>query len=191
MSNIKKQRHLTYSLSGDVEEHVFPFIDFVDKYVFDPGDKIDILFDSPGGTFAGAESLTKKINQLVDSGVIITVIAMGQVSSAAFDVFFFSKAFKEVNTGSMAIVHSAKSTIEIEFTGFNESEIRLNVEATQRQLRLINDILLSNLAKIGASDVILDRVKNDEDVMVTCEILKEWAKTAEKVFCVAGEAKNA
>lgn len=143
-------------------------IDFIDEYnkcnIYEP---ITIYINSPGGYVSHAAV----IQDIIDSSLNVTFIAVGEIFSAAFNLFFFSKCKnKIILPETIGMIHFCWSTFNLDETGKPSSDydkfIITDMKANKNKT-------LEKLQTLGLNTKELTKVKNSKDCYFTTERLKE------------------
>jgi ATP-dependent protease ClpP protease subunit len=170
----------SYYLTPDInEDAVHDLIDFLNMVLGNPEiTDIDIYLHSVGGYDSSAQIIK---NILKNCPLTITLIAAGEVSSAAWDIFYFTeKVYKRILPGTVAVLHIATHTIESRDLHRNEQWV------SQQKIKLE----LMNIEKYEAfynytvlPPILLEKWKNGENVMLVYpEIVELMSRCPYGVF---------
>lgn len=105
---MKQSFYLTPNID---DECTYELIDFLNKSNENPETtEVDIYLHSLGGSNTCAQIIK---DLLKNSPLSITLIAAGEISSAAWDIFYFTEGvLKKILPGTIAVLHMATHTIE-------------------------------------------------------------------------------
>jgi ATP-dependent protease ClpP protease subunit len=151
----------------------------IDRIV-DKDDDVIIYLNSEGGSHIDSMNFVDFTKKFAHN---ITIMATFQTSSAAFDLFFFSKSKKIIGPSAYGLAHLANREI-------NTTDIK---NPSDIDKFLLEDIEKTNKAratsyrKIGFNKDMMDRYNKGEDIFVSNRLMKRYAKTAERlVFKTTG-----
>jgi len=146
-----------------IEEEIHKVIAFFNS--LQEGDEVDFYLHSPGGYNHVMETI-KRI--LETSKFPITLIAAGEVQSAAFLLFYFSKLNKTMIPNTVAMLHTMTKEYE-------DRDIRQNSDyykKSKKQLDSMNDSIITILETYSVlSPKEMQDYINGEDILVLSDDL--------------------
>jgi ATP-dependent protease ClpP protease subunit len=146
------------------EEEVHKVLAFVNN--LQPGDEVDFYIHSPGG-FNHAMETIKSI--LENCGYPVTLIASGELASAAFLFFYFSTLNKIILPHAVAVLHAVSSE-------FEDRDARQNsnyYKKTRTRLNTMNDQIIEIFKTYNVlSEEDLEDYINGEDILLLTDELK-------------------
>ena len=134
----------------------------------------NIYINSEGGDIAHADVIIDLINQYSE---LITLTAVGQISSAAFNIFFFTNCKKQVLPQTIGMCHSSWTSVYFNETGKPITEFDKLVVQEMKRAQSVN---LDKLKDLGLTPTELKKVKAGKDCYFTDIRLKELLEYGKK-----------
>lgn len=151
-----------------LEEEVHKLTAFLNN--LQSGDEVHFYLDSPGGYNHVMEVIK---SMLENSEFPITLIATGEIQSAAFLLFYFSKLNKVILPNTIAMAHTLTKIYE-------DRDIRQNSKYYIRSKKQLDDMNQNVIDKFRAYNVLSPEDMEDyikgEDVLILYEELIDIMK---------------
>lgn len=131
-------------------------------------EEITVYINSEGGETGHADMF---VNMLSAEGHRITLIACGQICSAAFNIFYNTECSKKsIHEDTIGMIHLAYINVNLNEAG------KLTTEEDRELLRVhkaSRENTLQKLKSLGLTPTELNKVKKGKDVYFTTERLKQ------------------
>jgi hypothetical protein len=156
--------------NSDIDEEMFDlFLTFQNE--LPEGMKMEVWLDSPGGKCIIAEMM-KEIFESYDKDKF-TLVACGNIFSAAFDLFVAVDCSKHIIPGTVGMVHTTSKRVSIRPT---KGHIKLDFSEEKLIYKVkypIVELVEEKLPHILTAEEML-AYENDKDVFLTTEEIKKF-----------------
>lgn len=160
-------------LKGEINDNSID--DFIKEYNKCSKDNpITIYINSCGGDVGHADIILNIINQ---NSKNITLIASGEIFSAAFNIFFFSKCKRIILEDCIGMAHFSWATFQLDETGKPSSEYD---KFLMDEMKRNKSYTIKRFQSIGLNSRELNKIKNSKDCFFTVERLKELLNYGQK-----------
>ena len=132
---------------------------------------IDIYFNSCGGDFDAKQAFIDYFKRLKENGYRITLISVGDISSAAFEIFFCQHVERRILNMSWSAVHLPYSHKNINELSNNQCEI-----FRREQLEKHFPSILEWFTSLGFSNKEIKLLKEWKDIYLDTNRLQEIDK---------------
>ncbi len=160
-------------ITGEINDNLVDH--FIKEYnKLDKSNPIVIYINTMGGDVYHAEVIIDIINNNKDN---ITLIASGEIYSAGFNIFFFSKCAKKLLPEALGMAHFAWSIFQFDESGkpSNDQDKFLMTE-----MKRSKDITIKRFEAIGLTPKEISKIKQSKECYFSNERLHELLKYGNK-----------
>lgn len=153
-------------ISGEIcQETVDKFLTQFNKIPFDQ--PITVYINSIGGDVQNGQVLLHILDTHADR---ITLVACGEISSMAFNIFFFAKCKKELAEDTLGMAHLMYATIEINEGG---SAISEGNKFLLDEMKAYKPRTIDRFKSLGFNQKELSKLRANKDVYFSYQRLKQ------------------